>query len=129
METAWKALIDNMRRIREERGLTQAEMAEAVGVTMGSYQRYELGLRSPDPEMIGKIADTLKVTPGALFDGESPAAETTVSHAVEILQAYEHAPSEVRDAVRSLLLVHKKDIEDAVNQGAQSQQEQESEEP
>ena len=46
---------------RKERGLTQAQLAEAVGITVTGYQRYESGERIPNAPTAIQIADVLNI--------------------------------------------------------------------
>lgn len=41
------ALSDNLKRLRERAGLTQAELAEAVGIAQPTLAQYESGLKVP----------------------------------------------------------------------------------
>lgn len=47
---------------RRSKGLTQTQLAELVGTTQPSIQRYENDLREPDLETLQSIADVLGVT-------------------------------------------------------------------
>lgn len=47
---------DRMRDLREEKGVSQEELAAALGITRLSVGNYERGQRKPDAEMIVKIA-------------------------------------------------------------------------
>lgn len=51
---------------RRARGLTQPEVAEAAGVSQGAMSRYENGERTPDEEVLGRLAVALGVTPELL---------------------------------------------------------------
>jgi transcriptional regulator with XRE-family HTH domain len=53
---------------RHERGLTQAELAEEVGIDARSLQRIEGGRTTPSLRRLFAIADVLRVSPGALLD-------------------------------------------------------------
>jgi len=55
---------------RKARGMTQAELAEAVGVSQAAINRHEAGLREPDDETLDKIAAALEVTPRFLRHGD-----------------------------------------------------------
>jgi DNA-binding transcriptional regulator YiaG len=48
-------LADLCRRVREEAGLTQEEMARVLGTTQRSYQRWESGHREPNGEFTAKL--------------------------------------------------------------------------
>src|SRR5262249_30188320 len=46
---------------RKSRGMTQAELAEAVGLTQAAINRYEAGERDPDEMIVAALADALAV--------------------------------------------------------------------
>jgi transcriptional regulator with XRE-family HTH domain len=49
------------KRLRNSCGLTQAEMAEKIGISRSTIGMYETGAREPDFETLEKIADFFKV--------------------------------------------------------------------
>lgn len=59
---------DNIRRHRKAKGLTQAQLADAVGLTEGAIRHYESGIRAVKPELLEEIAKELEVSVGALKD-------------------------------------------------------------
>lgn len=59
---------DRIRKYRKARGMTQAQVAEAIGATEGAVRHYEHGDRTPGPEQIAAIAEVLGVSPSALSD-------------------------------------------------------------
>lgn len=50
---------DNLRTARLLKGMTQAEVAEKIGIAKSSYSLYESGKRTPNVIMIKKIARAL----------------------------------------------------------------------
>ena len=62
---------DNIRRIREEQGLSQEELAELAGVHRVSLARYETGKVDPGTQQIGRIADALGVSVDVLLGKRS----------------------------------------------------------
>ncbi len=64
---------ENIRRIRQERGLTQKQLGEFVGASEAYIRAYESGRRNPKPKSLEKIAEALAVNPEVLansdFDG------------------------------------------------------------
>ncbi len=54
---------------RRAKGLTQEELAHKAGVTQGALSRYESNLRSPDDEVVERLANALDVTPSLLLRG------------------------------------------------------------
>lgn len=57
---------------RRSKGYTQAQLADAVGTTQPSIQRYENDLREPDEDTLRTIADALGVTPRFLKHASRP---------------------------------------------------------
>ena len=64
---------ENIRRIRQERHLTQKQLGEMVGASEAYIRAYESGRRNPKPPSLEKIATALAVNPEVLansdFDG------------------------------------------------------------
>ncbi len=51
-----------LKELRKQKGLSQEEAANALGISMRAYQNYEYGQREPNIEMINKLADFYGVT-------------------------------------------------------------------
>lgn len=68
-------LVSRLREARTERGWTQAELAERVGVTRKTVNTVENGVFTPSTTLALKLARTLGTTVEALFqladDGRS----------------------------------------------------------
>ena len=56
-----------LREIRELRGVTQKDVASAIGCTANVYSRYERGEREPDISTICSLADYFEVSTDALI--------------------------------------------------------------
>lgn len=54
---------------RKARGLTQSELADFIGTTQPTINRYEAGDRAPEPETIAALAKALGVTEQLLVHG------------------------------------------------------------
>lgn len=54
----WEKLI----ALRKAKGLTQVEIAKALGLSRSAYSMYELGQREPDFEVAQRLAGALEVT-------------------------------------------------------------------
>lgn len=52
----------NIKDIRTRKGLTQAEVASALGVSSVVYSRYETGSRQPSIDILIQLADIFGVT-------------------------------------------------------------------
>ena len=57
----------NVRRLRERRDLTQAQLAEAAGIALRYVQVLESGRGNPSASLIVALADALGTSPGMLF--------------------------------------------------------------
>jgi transcriptional regulator with XRE-family HTH domain len=60
-----------LKTLRTKRGLSQAKLAELVGVEQPTVQRWETGNRMPDLESLNALASVLGVSPGSLLDGDA----------------------------------------------------------
>jgi transcriptional regulator with XRE-family HTH domain len=63
------AFADNLRRLREERGWTQEQLADAAGLHLNHVSKLENCHREPKVRTISKLAKGLGVNAGPLFDG------------------------------------------------------------
>ena len=63
----------NIRIFRLQRGLSQTNLGERVGVTFQQIQKYENGANRVGAGRLMQIADALKVTLANLFDGSATA--------------------------------------------------------
>lgn len=59
----------NVKRLREEQGLAQDELAHRADVHRTYLSGVERGIRNPTVTVLVRIADALGVTAGALIDG------------------------------------------------------------
>jgi transcriptional regulator with XRE-family HTH domain len=60
---------ERMRRLRQAKGLTQAEIADKVGISRRGYIYYEAEGGSPSPELLARIAQVLGVSTDVLATG------------------------------------------------------------
>lgn len=56
------ALAENIKRLREEKGLTQAELASLVGVAQPAVAQYEMGNKVPTIIVGVQLAKRLNTT-------------------------------------------------------------------
>ena len=64
-----RAIGPNVRRWREQRGLSQEELAEAADIHRTQVGLVERGEREPGAGNIARLAGALGIPPGALFEG------------------------------------------------------------
>lgn len=57
----------NLKILRKEAGLSQAELAAALEIERSTVAKYETGDRSPDIETLCKIADVLQISTDELL--------------------------------------------------------------
>ena len=58
----------NIKALRKERGLTQEQLAEAMGLTVGAVSKWESGQTVPDVSLLPELADFFDVSLDLLFD-------------------------------------------------------------
>ena len=57
-----------IRRYREERGLSQKQLAEMIGVKNSRVSNWEQGLNRPDADILAALCRALQVSPSELLD-------------------------------------------------------------
>lgn len=67
--------IFRIKELREKKGITQKELANALNVTQTAITYWETGKREPSAEIIEKIADYFNVTPAYIMGWEDSKAE------------------------------------------------------
>lgn len=60
---------ENIKKIREEKGMTQKELAEKCGIIYQTIGKYERGLLNPKMETLVKIANAMDVYASDLLKG------------------------------------------------------------
>ncbi len=63
-------IAENIRNLRKEQSLTQEQMAEALGVTVGAVYKWEAGLSIPEIKLIMEMADFFEVSVDMLLGYE-----------------------------------------------------------
>lgn len=66
---------DLIRAARKSRGLTQNELAHAMGITGSAIGQYECGVRTPKYETLERISSALSVPTSSLMQGVSSEIE------------------------------------------------------
>ena len=85
---------DNIRRYRKAKGLTQAQLADAVGLTEGAIRHYESSIRAVKPELLEEIAKELEVSVGALKDYGVETSRDLMALLLQLEENYGLVPSE-----------------------------------
>ena len=57
-----------IRKFREDRGYSQKELAELIGVSNSRISNWEQGVNRPDADILVDLCKTLNVSPSELLD-------------------------------------------------------------
>lgn len=89
-----------LRILRETRGLTQTQVADAVGVTQSAIGAFERGDRTPRPSVVDKLADFFDVDYDGFFtqDDSTPAASAKPAKGSPVVQ-----PTTQGDVLRAVV--------------------------
>jgi len=63
---------DRLRVLRENKHMTQEQVAKALEITRPGYTQYEIGARKPDPETLAKLAKLFDVSIDWIVTGVTP---------------------------------------------------------
>jgi len=66
-----KNFTEKLKDARTEKGLSQQQVAEAIGVTRSAYSNYEQGIREPDLNTLKKICMFFNISSDYLLDIEN----------------------------------------------------------
>lgn len=69
--------MEQLKKLRKERGLNQATLAKHLDISVSAYGNYELGQREPSIENLNKLADFYGVSVDYLIGHKSPSAKFT----------------------------------------------------
>ncbi len=68
----WKAIVGrNVRRLRQERKLSQEQLALSAGIDLTYVGGIELGKRNPSLLILARLATALETTPSKLVETPS----------------------------------------------------------
>ena len=65
-----KTLNERIKTLRKEKGLTQSQLADKLGVTDKAVSKWEVGEANPDIELLAKLAEIFDVTIDYLLTGK-----------------------------------------------------------
>ncbi len=97
-------LCGNMKKFRKAKGLTQEQLAEAMGVTVGTISKWENGNCLPDISMIMELADFYEVSVDVLVGYDTP--QKKVPEILERIEAHyrKHELTEALDVCNKALV-------------------------
>ena len=68
-----------IKKLRKDKGITQEQLADNIGVSLMTVRRWEWGDTTPNSKMLIKLADTLGTTPENLLDDGTEKDDISVS--------------------------------------------------
>ena len=95
---------EQMRRRREELGMTRQQLAQRLGVSVSAVGNYETGVSAPKEEVLLRLFTALEAEPNYLYRGSFRGGEE--SHSDEerrLLAKYRDLPLSGRQTVHSLV--------------------------
>ena len=95
---------EQMRRRREELGLTRQALADRLGVSVSAVGNYETGISAPKEEVLLRLFDALEAEPNYLYRGSYRAASG--GHSDEerrLLAKYRDLPLSGRQTIHTLV--------------------------
>lgn len=96
----------NIKDIRLRKGLTQADVAAALGVSSVVYSRYETGKRQPSIDMLIQMADIFGVTVDFLLGRQDIEDSTLSDYELQLLIASRKADERTKQDALNMLLAH-----------------------
>lgn len=69
--------MENLKKIRKEKGISQQTIADAVNISRVSITQYENGVREPSLDVLRKLAEFLHVTTDQLLGRADPVSKQT----------------------------------------------------
>ena len=96
----------NIKDIRLRKGLTQSDVAAALGVSSVVYSRYETGKRQPSIDMLIQMADIFGVTVDFLLGRQEIEDSTLSDYELQLLIASRKADERAKQDALNMLLAH-----------------------
>jgi transcriptional regulator with XRE-family HTH domain len=94
----------NIRELRKNKGLSQADLARQTGVSQKVISAYERSYRLPPSTFIPRVAETLGTTPDALYDtGEGKIGGLKKNSLWKIVERLESVPEKEREKVYEII--------------------------
>lgn len=99
---------ENIKGLRLASHMTQAEVANRLGVTASAYAMYERGEREPNIEIIQRMADIFKVDINYLLGYNSkisPTAQEFSDGELKLLQLFKEVPEDQQEMLLEMIEV------------------------
>lgn len=93
-----------LKTLRNEKGLTQEQLAEVVNVSRRSVSRWETGSNLPDLDVLMELADYYEVELRELLDGERKSEQMNEEMKQTVLQVAEYSNEEKKRITKTVLV-------------------------
>lgn len=93
-----------IRKYREDRGISQKELAEKLGISNSRVSNWEHGINRPDADILADICEALNVSPSELLDVRLSPDDLNDTER-KVIMAY-RTKTDLQKAVRILLGVN-----------------------
>lgn len=94
---------EQLRRRREELGMSREALAEQLGVSRSAIGNYETGISTPKEEVLLRLFDALEVDPNYLYFGSYRHGVSYSRSEQQLLEQYRALPLAARQTVRSVM--------------------------
>ncbi len=92
---------ERLRATREQRGLSQTDLAKATGFQPSAISHFETGNRAPSFDNLKRLADALGVSIDYLL-GRSPSPEVTTAAAEQIFRDFNKMTSSDQETLAQM---------------------------
>ena len=94
---------EQLRKRREELGISRAELAGRLGISRSAVGNYETGVSAPKEEVLLRLFDCLETDPNTLFqDSFQTGGEVLSQSERQLLERYRALPPAGRETLRSV---------------------------
>lgn len=93
------SLKDRLKKCREDRGISQTALANALGLSIGGIGGYENGSRFPKAEILAKIAEYFNVPVADLADGPELSLTQYLAFTARLTDALDNTSSDDFEAL------------------------------
>lgn len=97
-------LNENIKKLRKQHGMTQEQLAEAMGVSVGAVSKWESGQSNPELSLVAELADFFGVSVDVLlgYTLKSSSRENVISHIrrLNLEKRFDEAPAEIAKALQ-----------------------------
>jgi len=101
-----KSFAARLRALREQKHLLQRALADAAGVSVIQYGRYERGLSLPNSEALQRLSEALDVSGDYLLSGATQTAAKAKFEDLELMRMFQETQElseSDKDTVKSFL--------------------------